>query len=728
MEALHETKDVFGRYRRTEPTFLIAARGIVLLIIIALLAGYFAILTIFLVSDGGVITSNLEPSPIIPIPDGSESTPEECSPYVLQPSCNNSTSDDRWHGYFTATEGLMFNQKEKRYAMYFTIYIDDPRYVRDNDKGMLIKAFDSEFNPITVPLSVNESAYKIDGEFFQSLDDLNLHVIGFQQMNWMFMNRHIRRKEVSNFWTILGIPPSHFEEKYITTKYESVTNPGTAALASNQTITGQQFYANLFVGTMNWFQNVETEGNLLAGFYGLLIGIYILCFGFAPVHPWGLCQSFFLRRRVKQELHKKEYPKAIPLIERPRTNETLTERIDYLEQFLKQFFCDVSFMEDLKEERELDDAENKIETIGKCEQSYTSLEYLKTKFFRREDYSNTDLANSIMNLIRSSLLANSSSNGDPIDLEYLNKLFQSLINFIMVRKAQIAIYRAIPNYFSDINSEYLIREIESVITKATEKKSCEDLSPLTIGAEGICSNQTYPEKSNEIEEPVGPFVAIQNFFTGQERQARNIKRGNVSPNNMQWLDKFLSNLTAKMTLYFMNILLEREKKIGGDSKTLWRKFSDDYNYQGLIRSFRGRSGAHSIALLYEITDDVPFCQDGYSCTTTPCEKPTGIDSFPCIYSFPEEQPKEHWQNIISFIQEKDEKKQTPFTRSFPIHSFDKNTGCAYYFIRIDDHVLLVVLFTEKHSSPDNSISEFIMLLANRLSGIDVLINLQKFGE
>ncbi|CAG8495137.1 17030_t:CDS:10 [Cetraspora pellucida] len=648
--------DVFGRYRKTEPTFLIAARGIVLLIIIALLAGYFAILTIFLVSDGGVIKSHLEPSPVIPIPDGSESTPEECSPYVLQPSCNNSTSDDRWHGYFTATEGLMFNQKEKRYAMYFTIYIDDPRYVRDNDKGMLIKAFDSEFNPITVPLSVNESAYKIDGEFFKSLDDLNLHVIGFQQMNWMFMNRHIRRKEISNFWTILGIPPSHFDEKYITTKYESVTNPGTAALASNQTITGQQFYANLFVGTMNWFQNIETEGKL-------------------------------------QELHKKEYPKAIPLIERPRTNETLTERIDYLEKFLKQFFCDVSFMEDLREERELDDAENKIETIGK-----------------------------------SPLLANSSSNGDPIDLEYLNKLFQSLINFIIVRKAQIAIYRAIPNYFSDINSEYIIREIESVITKATEKKSCEDLSPLTIGAEGICSNQTYPEKSNKIEEPVGPFVAIQNFFTGQERQARNIKRGNVSPNNMQWLDKFLSNLTAKMTLYFMNILLEREKKIGGDSKTLWRKFSDDYNYQGLIRNFRGRSGAHSIALLYEITDDVPFCQDGYSCTTTPCEKPTGIDSFPCIYSFPEEQPKEHWQNIISFIQEKDEKKQTPFTRSFPIHSFDKNTGCAYYFIRIDDHVLLVVLFTEKHSSHDNSISEFIMLLANRLSGIDVLINLQKLGE
>ncbi|KAF0479661.1 hypothetical protein F8M41_023813 [Gigaspora margarita] len=405
--------------------------------------------------------------------------------------------------------------------------------------------------------------------------------------------------------------------------------------------------------------------------------------------------------------------------------------------------------------------------IAKCEQSYTSLEYLKIKFFRREDYSNTDVTNSIMNLIRSPLLTNANNNGDQIDSEDLNKLFQSLINFIMIRRAQIAIYRAIPNSFSDINSEHILCEIESIITETVEKNSCEDLGPLGIGAEKelmilkhlfmarkaiisynfkdssiflytaktllsswreVCSNQTYPEKSNKNEESVGPFVALQNFFTGQERQAKNVKRANASPNNMQWLDKFLSNLTAKMTLYFMNILLEREKKFGGDSKTLWRKFSDDYNYHGLIRNFRGRSGAHSIVLIYEINENIPFCQDGYSCVTAQYEKPTGIDSFPCIYSFPEEQPKEHWQNIISLFQEKNEKNQTPFTRSFPIHSFDKNTGCAYYFIRIDDHVIFVALFTEKHSTPDNSTSEFIMSLANKLSGIDVLINLQKFGE
>ncbi|CAG8725449.1 14600_t:CDS:2, partial [Dentiscutata erythropus] len=388
---LISVRNVFRKYRNTEPAFLVGARGITILVLLVLLGGYFAILTYLLATDGDVIKSSLQPSTTIPIPDGSESTSQECSQYVLQPSCNNVTSDDRWHGYFTATEDLVFNQTEKRYAMYFTINIDDPRYDRTNDKGMMIKAFDSEFNPLTVPLSVNKSANDIDGEFYQSLDDLNLHVIGFQQMNWMFITRHIRKKEISNFWTLLGIPPQIFDEKYITSNYESVTNPpNTQPVFANQSITGQQLYANLFVGTMNWFVNVETEGklvfftikyshpnhksfpkfrvvilitdslSLLAGFYGLLIGIYILLFGFSPVHPWGLCQSFFLRRRIKKELHK-QYPKSIPLLERPSDDETLTERINYLEQFLKQFFCDVSIMADIKGENDLNNFEDTVE-------------------------------------------------------------------------------------------------------------------------------------------------------------------------------------------------------------------------------------------------------------------------------------------------------------------------------------------------------------------------------
>lgn len=75
------------------------------------------------------------------------------------------------------------------------------------------------------------------------------------------------------------------------------------------------------------------------------------------------------------------------------------------------------------------------------------------------------------------------------------------------------------------------------------------------------------------------------------------------------------------------------------------------------------------------------------------------------------------------MQDKDPKKETPFERTTPIHFFDKKLGSAYYFTRIDDSVSLVIIFLEKHSVPDNSTSEFIMDLANKLSGVEVLANL-----
>ena len=86
-------------------------------------------------------------------------------------------------------------------------------------------------------------------------------------------------------------------------------------------------------------------------------------------------------------------------------------------------------------------------------------------------------------------------------------------------------------------------------------------------------------------------------------------------------------------------------------------------------------------------------------------------------------------NIISIMQDKDPKKITPFNRTVPIHFFDKKVGSAYYFIRIDDFVSLVVIFPpEKHSVPDSNTSESIMTLANSLSGVDILTSLQKFKE
>ncbi|CAG8528060.1 8511_t:CDS:2 [Funneliformis caledonium] len=401
----------------------------------------------------------------------------------------------------------------------------------------------------------------------------------------------------------------------------------------------------------------------------------------------------------------------------------------------------------------------------KCEQSYTSLEYLKTKLFRKEDYLNT-LYTEAINLVKNlSKLPppTSVNNGDQLDVELLVDLCNTLQDFIQTRQSQIKI--SIITHFSNINAEEIVREIERVRNKTEEHRLSEKLGPLGVGVENeltilkylfvarkaivtfnfknstvflytarsklsswkeVCSQQVYPEKSsNRNEESTSAFSAFQSFFSSNsDKQLKNVKRGNISPNNMQWLGKFLSNLTARMTLYFMNVLLEKETVLGGDLKSLWKKIEVDHH--DAIRNFRRKFGtSSSIALIYEVSNDVPFYPLGYVCDGVQYEKPTGLKSFPCIYCYPKDQPPEnHMPNIISIMQDKDPKKITPFVRTAPIHFFDKKVGSAYYFVRIDDFVSLVVIFSEKHSVADSSTSEAIMTLANSLSGVDILTSLR----
>ncbi|CAJ0635401.1 6373_t:CDS:2 [Entrophospora sp. SA101] len=350
---------------------------------------------------------------------------------------------------------------------------------------------------------------------------------------------------------------------------------------------------------------------------------------------------------------------------------------------------------------------NLFTTLIKCEQSYTSLEYVKTKSTKKEE----------------------------------------------VR------YQAIPINFPNINPESLVKEIEEVLTKINEIKLNEKLGPLGIGVEkevfllkhlflarkaiayynfkdstinlfkakinltswkDICSQQIYSEKSSsKSEESTSSF--FQSFFSSSsDKQTKNIKRGNDSPNHIKWLEKFLTSLTAKMTLYFMDILLEREKS-PTNIKSLWRRI--DIDYYGLIRNFQKKSGALSILLIYEVSDDIPFYPQGYVCGGLKYEKPIGLSSFPCIYSYPKETPSNHWANIISIMHDKDPSKHTLFNHVNPIYFFDKKFGSSYYYIRIDEFVVLVIIFLEKNSTRDNNTIDFITSLAKKLSDLEILTSL-----
>ncbi|KAG0223821.1 hypothetical protein B0O80DRAFT_496757 [Mortierella sp. GBAus27b] len=186
------------------------------------------------------------------------------------------------------------------------------------------------------------------------------------------------------------------------------------------------------------------------------------------------------------------------------------------------------------------------------------------------------------------------------------------------------------------------------------------------------------------------------------------------PNHFQWLNRWIISEKAKMTLYFMDTLLEKEQALGGDERSLWAGIDPDMH--GMIRTFRRKAGAHSISFVYEVPPDIRFSTSGFVSANAPYEPPTGLNSFPCIYSYPPDPPRDHWPNIISIMQ-----GSVSILRQFRSQYFyDRKIGCTYYVARADHHVSIVIIYLDKHPQPDTGAMEFLQLLAGKLRHTEVL--------
>ncbi|CAJ0754964.1 17947_t:CDS:10 [Entrophospora sp. SA101] len=339
MDFVYEFSEIIRKYRKTESSILVAARTLTLTVLILLTVGYLLILVLLVLWDKSVITTEIQYQEILPIPDGTQSEIDICTERcITQPKCMNSTEDGRWYGHFTVNPDevdVNFNKTAKRYGIWVTINIDDPRYTRGDDKGMYLTAYDSDFNPRTVDIDKENMALKYDPDFYNQLNQSNFHIIGFHQVNWMFVNRHIKQKMIPNGLNVLGAPASYFDMPYITTKYESVTNPATTPEFDIQPVTGPQLYSNLFIGTLNWYQEIHKESRSRR-------------VRFAPVLPWGVIQTFFMKRQIKESLYEIYKHGFIPLIDEVPQDVPIEIRIKELEKFLKQFICEVDYMEDVK--------------------------------------------------------------------------------------------------------------------------------------------------------------------------------------------------------------------------------------------------------------------------------------------------------------------------------------------------------------------------------------------
>ncbi|KAK9695180.1 hypothetical protein K7432_013113 [Basidiobolus ranarum] len=381
-----------------------------------------------------------------------------------------------------------------------------------------------------------------------------------------------------------------------------------------------------------------------------------------------------------------------------------------------------------------------LNRLATCEALYTGLAFLKPKFFRRENFLNILNAAIGDDAIKEAQIL--FSGGSPTPLEsasstFLSKLCRALNNLATVRQEQINIYRSLSGDPAGIKYEAILENILIVQANLKRMHLEDSLGLLALGLRkelnmlyNIFKAQIALSEYNFKRSTVSLYTAKSelhewkkacSLLEAHDKHSRPFRNTPQLPNNMGWVSQFTNELMSKLTFYFQDTLLEKERILGGELKNLWRRIEPDYFT--LIRNFRRRSGAHSISLIYEIDSEKPFHKKGYVCPVRDYETPTGLMSFPCIYSYPESPPYEHWPNLISIMQVNEELLTD--TRSKCIHFYDKKVGSTYYLIRVDVQITLVVIFLDRHGNPENSTVEFMKYIARHLRNTEIFEMMSK---
>ncbi|CAG8676221.1 9175_t:CDS:2, partial [Rhizophagus irregularis] len=272
-----------------------------------------------------------------------------CNKYIVPTECKEQDPNNVFVGHCVGLfnppiqDKFNFSLPDKRYGISFLITITDEAYNATDDNGMQVRVYDQLFNPSQLSDSVRKIISRLDPYFLDRLENLNFHVMGYHQVNKMYVSRKTKRFQIPTFFSVLGIPPTYFPQPFIESNYESVQIPGVVSSFTRNT------YGSLFVGTLDWTEEIQTELRssnvldsfaLLSAFYGLLVGVYVCLFGWSAILPWGICQTTCCKRKSKSNLREK-FPRGIPIISPLRSDQPKLDRLEALEKFIKLFLVNV---------------------------------------------------------------------------------------------------------------------------------------------------------------------------------------------------------------------------------------------------------------------------------------------------------------------------------------------------------------------------------------------------
>ncbi|CAB4416561.1 unnamed protein product [Rhizophagus irregularis] len=348
--------DLFRGYRHTEPRILLLLKLFMMIILVACLAGYLAIILIDIQQDAPIIRTSFHISddnlPIRPpsfifkseynftiagcieehYTQDFKSSMVNCISDMTHPDEKRGPSQAYFGTYQPSKDTFFYTfNKSSDHTLTGSVVIGliilDTNYTFASSQALIqIVAFDSGYETPISYISDNKIDEIISNQkdlgtslgFNDSVAMMNLYNLALNQNYQFEFKRRIKEVIIPSWMNDFGIPSKYETQSYI----EST----------------------------------------LCGAWGLAAAMYSLLFGADTIRPWGIVQSYcygfsrLTRRKLKETLpiipfYDKSYTDAnhdLSLDEKIELIPLLQSRIDSLELFLREYVVDVNYLDNIQ--------------------------------------------------------------------------------------------------------------------------------------------------------------------------------------------------------------------------------------------------------------------------------------------------------------------------------------------------------------------------------------------
>ncbi|GBC04953.1 hypothetical protein RclHR1_05970010 [Rhizophagus clarus] len=379
--------DLFRGHRRSEPMTLLVLKLLIMIILIACLTGYLAIVIIDITQDAPIIRTSYMESPIRPPSfviksnynftinclaeyfeiNEPQPTLVDCLTDVTQPSVKYEPTQ-LYYGIYEPSQNILFfgDNDNSLSDISLVLYINDSNYTSD-EFVFILAAVDSDDNS-GVKFIKEGQFYELPySEFNEKLNaiDPGDKVFNYNLILYQFAYQRKIEEVIKPSWTNdFGIPPTYENRSYV----ESTITASLFNTSSPMVIVGINPKSNTIQVDKEVRTHTYLNGlGLIGGAWGLAAAIYTLLFGADTLRPWGIVQMYccgfsrLTQKKLKKTLpiipffdtniDTKDHPsiQGLSIDEKIELIPLLQSRIDSLELFLQEYVVDVYYLNGIRD-------------------------------------------------------------------------------------------------------------------------------------------------------------------------------------------------------------------------------------------------------------------------------------------------------------------------------------------------------------------------------------------